>query len=58
MGYISEITNSKDVMTLASGTFNDGIFEFYFCATMNVYLSKSYECPGLFSRDIRKNMED
>lgn len=58
MGYISEITSSKDVITLGSGSFNDGIFEFSFSSTMNVYSSKSYECPGLFSRDVRKNMEE
>lgn len=58
MGYISEITSSKDVVTLGSGSFNDGIFEFSFSATMNVYSSKSYECHGLFSDEIRRNMED
>lgn len=43
MGYISEVTNAKDVITLGSGSFDDGIFEFSFSATMNVYSSKSYE---------------
>ena len=50
MGYISEGTNSRDVITLASGSFDDGIFEFSFSATMNIYSSKSYECPGLFPK--------
>lgn len=50
MGYISEVTNAKDVITLGSGSFDDGIFEFSFSATMNVYSSKSYEWPGLFSK--------
>lgn len=55
MGYISEVTNSRDVITLASGSFDDGIFEFSFSATMNIYSSKFYECPGLFSDEIGRN---
>lgn len=58
MGYISEVTSSRDVITLGSGSFDDGIFEVSFSATMNIYSSKSYECPGLFSDEIRRNMEE
>lgn len=58
MGYISEVTNAKDVITLGSGSFDDGIFEFSFSATINVYSSKSYEWPGLFSKWSEKKIEE